>query len=87
MEKKVELTMPDGRKVRVMEHQVHDAVTKFGATRNKKELKEVPKELLRIPEKKVDPLPQMKIEPATEPDYPVTAVPMRKTPVRSKSKK
>jgi len=83
MEKKVELIMPDGRKVRVMEHQAHDAITKFGASKTKKEVKDVPKELLKIPEikkvepelKEVDPLPVMEVKKE------------RKAPVRSKATK
>lgn len=58
MEKKVELIL-NNRTIRVMPHMIEDML-RLGATRTKKILKDVPKELLLIPElKKVDPLPQM----------------------------
>jgi len=58
--KKVELIVGD-RKVRVMEHMVEDLL-RYGATKTKKLLKDVPKELLTIPElKQVSPLPPMEM--------------------------
>jgi hypothetical protein len=88
MEKKVELIMPDGRVVRVMEHQVHDAITKFGASKTKKEVRNVPQELLKIPElKKVEPVLIPKVEADPLPKMEVTEKKERKAPVRSKATK
>jgi hypothetical protein len=76
MQKKVEL-MVGNRKIRCMEHMVAYMI-QHGATREKRILKDVPKELLKVPDlKKVDPLPNMKTE----------AKAPRKAPVRSKAKK
>ena len=89
MEKKVELIMPDGRTVRVMEHMVHDAITKFGASKTKKEIRNVPQELLKIPEIK-KPAPSATtglIPPNPLPEMEVTEKKTRKAPVRSKSVK
>ena len=74
MENKVELIMPDGRKVRVMEHQVSDAITKFGASKTKKEIRDVPKELLKIPT-------LTKVEPTSDPLPPMEVKKERKAPV------
>jgi hypothetical protein len=65
MQKKVTLIVGN-RTIRVMEHQVEDAISKFGATRLKKEIRQMPTELLKIPELKkvepeVSPLPEMQV--------------------------
>ena len=63
MERKIEVEI-GGRKVRIMAHMLNDAM-KFGATQEKKIIKETPKELLR-PAKVISPLPQM-VEVKPEP--------------------
>jgi hypothetical protein len=61
MDKKIELIVGD-KVVRVMPHMVDDML-RFGATRMKKVIRNVPKELLSIPEvvklPEADPLPAM----------------------------
>ena len=88
MERKIEVEI-GGRKVRIMAHMLNDAM-KFGATQEKKIIKETPKELLR-PAKVISPLPQMvevKPEPKVEPlPTELLEKPKRKSPVKSKAKK
>ena len=63
MEKKVKLINSQGKEIRVMEHMVEDAIARFGCTKTKKEIKNVPQELLKLPDmKKVDPLPPMEVK-------------------------
>ena len=91
MEKKIEVEI-NGRKVRIMPHMLSDAA-KFGATQEKRIIKETPKELLKSPIK--DPLPEMKeVKPESEKtNLPEEAKPellekpKRKSPVKSTSKK
>ena len=93
MEKKIEVEI-NGRKVRIMPHMLSDAA-KFGATQEKRIIKETPKELLKSPIK--TPLPEMEeVEPEPqrvnlpdelkEPEPGLLEKPKRKSPVRSKSK-
>jgi len=87
-EKKVEVTIGD-RTVRVMEHMLSDAA-KFGATRTKKITKDVPKELITVPEIIKGQVEEVKPEPEkSEPIGSIRAFDkiVRKTPVRSKSTK
>ena len=89
MDTKITVEM-NGRLVRIMPHTLELAKT-MGAVETKKLLKNVPKELLTIPdplpemkvEEKPEPLPELKSEPVPEPE----PAKIRKTPVRSKSKK
>lgn len=82
MAKKIEIEV-NGRTVRVMEHMLSD-LEKFGASRVKRVIKEMPRELMIIPARV---LPEMK---TTEPISPIRVeqeLPkIRKKPVRSKSK-
>lgn len=71
MEKKVEVIIGE-RIVKVMPHMLEDMLL-HGATKVKKVIKEVPKELLTIPAK-VDLLPEMKIEEKKEEAKPVREV-------------
>jgi hypothetical protein len=91
MEKKIKVQIGE-RSVWIMPHMLKDA-EKFGATTEKRVLREVPRELI----KRVEPLPKM--EQFKPPEVilkdirPVESVPVllekpkRKTPVKSKSKK
>jgi hypothetical protein len=98
MEKKIKVQIGE-RTVRIMPHMMKDA-EKFGATTEKKVLRDVPKELI-----KVNPLPRMnevkpdsnkpleEVRNLTEPkpdsqkEPEVTEKKVRKAPVRSKAKK
>jgi hypothetical protein len=101
MEKKIKVQIGE-RTVRIMPHMMKD-VEKFGATTEKRVLREVPKELI----KSVNPLPKMtEVKPVLnkppeevrnltetkadlqKPSEPdVTEKKVRKSPVRSKAKK
>ena len=65
MEKKVEVEI-DGRKYRIAEHMLEDA-SRFGASAIKRQLREVPAELLKVPEIKKIVLPPKDPEPVKDP--------------------
>ena len=93
MEKKVVLEI-NGKSVRVMENQVADMIKHFGANKTKRIMKETPKELLMPitkPPAEVNVAPPV-IAPQAETEFVKGSTveelkPVRKTPVRSKSKK
>jgi len=75
MEKKVTVEI-NGRQIRVMPHLVDDMVRFYGANKVKRVIKDVPKELLKMPEKpvigkvsevKLDAKPEVKSESKNEP--------------------
>jgi hypothetical protein len=83
MEKKIEVVTKEGKIIRVMPHMVKDS-EKFGVTRTKRTLKDVPKELIKVAKiVEPDPLPVME---TTQPVKEVVEK-KRKSPVRSKATK
>jgi hypothetical protein len=83
MEKKIEVVTKEGKIIRVMPHMVKDS-EKFGTTRTKRTLKDVPKELIKVAKiVEPDPLPVME---TTQPVEEVVEK-KRKAPVRSKATK
>lgn len=96
MEKKSTVITPKGYTIKVADHMLSD-LAKFGATTQRPVLKPTPKEILNMPKKVIkieSNLPEMGITEKTIeviPDYipelANTEPKVRKTPVRSKSKR